>query len=62
VAGRAGGPALAPEFMIAAGLKAPLAVGAGPYDERSAWVQRSLFVAEGRLVPGGVEYDVARVL
>jgi hypothetical protein len=31
-------------------------------DERYAWVQQSLFVAAGRLVPGGVEYDVARVL
>lgn len=30
-------------------------------DERYAWVNRSVFVAQGRLVPGGVEYFVARV-
>ena len=30
-------------------------------DERYAWVNQTLFVAEGRLYPGGVEYRVARV-
>lgn len=31
-------------------------------DERYAWVQQSIFVAEGRLYPGGVEYSVSRVV
>lgn len=30
-------------------------------DERYAWVNQTLFVAKGRLVPGGVEYEVSRV-
>jgi hypothetical protein len=30
-------------------------------DERYAWVNSSMFVARGRLVPGGVEYEVFRV-
>jgi hypothetical protein len=30
-------------------------------DERYRWVNRTLFVGQGRLVPGGVVYDVYRV-
>lgn len=30
-------------------------------DPRYAWVNRTLFVGEGRLLPGGVEYRVHRV-
>ena len=30
-------------------------------DERYAWVNRTLFVGRGHLVPGGVGYDVFRV-
>lgn len=30
-------------------------------DERYAWVNRTLFVGEGRLLPGGVEYRVHRL-
>ncbi len=30
-------------------------------DERYAWLTRSLFVGRGRIVPGGVEYEVFRV-
>ena len=30
-------------------------------DPRYAWVNTTLFVARGRLVPGGVEYEVHRV-
>lgn len=30
-------------------------------DERYAWVNQTLFVARGRLIPGGVEYEVYRV-
>jgi Protein of unknown function (DUF3237) len=30
-------------------------------DERYAWLTTSLFVARGRLIPGGVEYQVYRV-
>lgn len=31
-------------------------------DERYAWVTQSVFVGEGRLYPGGVEYSVSRVV
>ncbi len=30
-------------------------------DERYAWVNQTIFVARGRLLPGGVEYEVSRV-
>lgn len=30
-------------------------------DERYAWVNRTLFVARGRIAPGGVAYEVFRV-
>ena len=30
-------------------------------DERYAWVNRTLFVGRGRMIDGGVEYDVLRV-
>jgi hypothetical protein len=30
-------------------------------DERYAWVNQTVFVAQGRLIPGGVEYEVYRV-
>lgn len=30
-------------------------------DERYAWVNQTIFVARGRFVPGGVEYEVYRV-
>jgi hypothetical protein len=30
-------------------------------DERYAWVNHALFVGEGRMLPGGVEYHVYRV-
>lgn len=30
-------------------------------DERYAWVNQMLFVARGRMIPGGVEYEVFRL-
>ena len=30
-------------------------------DERYAWVNQTLFVGKGRMIPGGVEYEVYRV-
>ena len=30
-------------------------------DERYRWVNRTLFIGEGRLTPGGVVYDIYRV-
>ena len=30
-------------------------------DERYTWVNRTLFVGKGRMLPGGVEYDVYRL-
>ncbi|MCW2778304.1 MAG: hypothetical protein JWN17_2029 [Frankiales bacterium] len=30
-------------------------------DERYAWLNQSLFVAEGRIVPGAIEYRICRV-
>ena len=30
-------------------------------DERYAWVNQTLFVGRGRMIPGGVEYEVYRV-
>ena len=30
-------------------------------DERYAWVNQTLFVARGHMIPGGVEYEVYRV-
>jgi hypothetical protein len=30
-------------------------------DERYAWVNQTVFIAQGRLIPGGVEYEVYRV-
>lgn len=30
-------------------------------DERYAWVNQTLFVGRGKIIPGGVEYEVYRV-
>ena len=30
-------------------------------DERYAWVNQAVFVGRGRMIPGGVEYEVYRV-
>jgi hypothetical protein len=64
------------ECTFTATLKPPLPIGAGPIgprmyydanprletgDARYAWVNRTFFVGEGRLLPGlGVEYRVWR--
>jgi hypothetical protein len=45
-------------------LASPQIIGAGRSetgDERYAWLSRTVFVARGRVVAGGLEYEVFRV-